>query len=92
MGPPSLMVTIGLAATEEEAQEAAEYFSSFPFRPWTRVVETDTVPVTRVSGWMHVPVEGGSMEVELGADWAVRLRGPVEEVCTGELTAGFLAG
>ena len=62
MGPPSLMVTIGLAATEEEAQEAAEYFSSFPFRPWTRVVETDTVPVTRVSGWMHVPVEGGSME------------------------------
>lgn len=62
MGPPSLMVTIGLAATEEEAQEAAEYFSSFPFRPWIRVVETDTVPVTRISGWMHVPVEGGGME------------------------------
>ncbi len=62
MGPPSLMVTIGLAATEEEAQEAAEYFSSFPFRPWIRVAETDMVPVTRVSGWMHVPVEGGGME------------------------------
>ncbi len=62
MGPPSLMLTIGQAATEAEAQEAAEYFSSFAFRPWIRVVETDTVPVTRVSGWMHVPVEGGGME------------------------------
>ena len=62
MGPPSRMVTIGLAATEEEAQEAAAYFSSFAFRPWIRVVETDMVPVTRVSGWMHVPVEGGGME------------------------------
>ena len=62
MGPPSLMLTIGQAATEAEAQEAAEYFSSFPFRPWIRVVETDTVPVMRVSGWMHVPVEGGGME------------------------------
>ena len=43
-------------------------------------------------GRSKVLMEGGSMEVELGADWAVRLRGPVEEVCTGELTAGFLAG
>ena len=62
MGPPRLMVTIGMAATEEEARAAAEYFSSFPFRPWIRVVETDMVPVTSVRGWMHVPVEGGGME------------------------------
>ena len=62
MGPPRLMVTIDLAATEEEARAAAEYFSSFAFRPWIRVVETDMVPVTRVRGWMHVPVEGGGME------------------------------
>ena len=31
------------------------------------------------------------MEVEVGPDWAVRLRGPVEEVCVGELAPGFLA-
>ena len=43
-------------------------------------------------GRSKVLMEGGSMEVEVGADWSVRLRGPVEEVCTGELTAGFLAG
>ncbi len=39
-----------------------------------------------------VVMEGGNMDVELGADWSVRLRGPVEEVCTGELTKAFLAG
>ncbi|MDE2803911.1 MAG: diaminopimelate epimerase [Gemmatimonadota bacterium] len=37
-----------------------------------------------------VRMEGGNMEVELGGDWSVRLRGPVEEVCTGELTTAFL--
>jgi cytochrome c553 len=62
MGPSRLMVTIGMAATDAEAHAAAEYFSSFAFRPWIRVVETDMVPVTRVRGWMHVPVEGGGME------------------------------
>lgn len=62
MGPPRLMVTIGMAATEAEARAAAAYFSSFAFRPWIRVVETDMVPVTRVRGWMLVPVEGGGME------------------------------
>ena len=62
MGPPRLMVTIGMAATDAEARAAAEYFSSFAFRRWIRVVETDMVPVTRVRGWMHVPVEGAGME------------------------------
>ena len=42
-------------------------------------------------GRMAVLMEGGDMEVELAADWSVRLRGPVGEVCTGELTAAFLA-
>lgn len=37
-----------------------------------------------------VLMEGGNMDVEIAADWSVRLRGPVEEVCTGELTTAFL--
>jgi len=39
-----------------------------------------------------VRMEGGSMEVELAGDWSVRLRGPVEEVCCGELAATFPGG
>ena len=62
MGPPSFMERIGLAATDEEARIAAEYFSSMSFRSWIRVVETDTVPQTQFAGWIHEVIEGGSME------------------------------
>ena len=62
MGPPSLMVTLGAAVTEAEARAAADYFASFAFRPWIRVVEAETVPVMEVRGWMHLPVEGGGIE------------------------------
>ena len=62
MGPPSFMERIGLAATDEEARIAAEYFSSMSFRPWIRVVETDMVPETQFAGWIHEVIEGGSME------------------------------
>ena len=43
-------------------------------------------------GTATVRMEGGDMEVDLRPDWSVRLRGPVEEVCVGELTPGFVAG
>ncbi len=62
MGPPSFMERIGLAATDEEARIAAEYFSAMSFRPWIRVVETDTVPETQFAGWIHEVIEGGGME------------------------------
>ena len=62
MGPPAFMERIGLAATDEEARTAAEYFSSMDFRQWIRVVETDTVPETHFSGWIHKVVEGGGTE------------------------------
>ena len=51
-------------------------------------VKSGLVPGGRTT----VLMEGGEMDVELGGDWSARLRGPVEEVCTGELTAAFLAG
>jgi len=62
MGPPAFMMRIGAAATDEQARAAAAYFSSIDFKPWIRVVETDMVPVTRFSGWIHKVVEGGGME------------------------------
>ena len=41
---------------------AAEYFAALKRTPWIRVVETDTVPKTRVAGWMLVAAEGGHRE------------------------------
>jgi len=56
------MTTIGAAATEAEAREASAYFASIPFRPWIRVVETDSVPRTRFAGWIHEVIEDGGLE------------------------------
>jgi len=62
MGPPSLMMGIGAATTEEQARVAARYFASVDFEPWIRVVETDSVPLTRFAGWIHEVVDGGGRE------------------------------
>ena len=43
------------------------------------------------AGPVTVQMEGGAMEVDVDPDWTVRLRGPVEEVCFGELAPGFCA-
>ncbi len=59
---PSLMVNIAKAATDEEIRIAAEYFASVKRARWFRVVETDTVPVTRNAGVMYAVVEGGATE------------------------------
>jgi diaminopimelate epimerase len=43
-------------------------------------------------GTVRVEMEGGSLTVQVNRDLEVVLRGPVQEVATGELTGGFLAG
>ncbi len=53
--PGMAMVGIAAKATEKEMLTAAKYFSSLKPSSWIRVVETATVPKTRVSGWMLVP-------------------------------------
>jgi len=52
--PTNYMITRETRATDAEVEVAARYFSSLQAKVWIRVVETDTVPVTTVSGWMHV--------------------------------------
>lgn len=62
MGPPRAMIAVAKAAGDEEIRTAAEYFASFPYRPWVRVVETSTVPRTTVAGSMRVPDPGEGTE------------------------------
>jgi cytochrome c553 len=47
--PVLLMSAIAKAATDDEVQAAAAYFSSLKPKPNIKVVETDTVPVTRIA-------------------------------------------
>jgi cytochrome c553 len=62
MGPPTNMIAVAKAATDAEVKAAAEYFSTLKLRPWIRVVETDTVPKTEVSGNMLVASKAGGTE------------------------------
>jgi len=54
------MIQDAKAATDEDIRTAAEYFSSFPYKKWIRVVETQEVPKTRIAGSMHVPTNDGA--------------------------------
>lgn len=62
--PTSAMIAYETKANQKEIRAAAEYFSALKPRPWIRVVETDTVPRTHVSGWMLV---ADSTEIDAGA-------------------------
>ena len=61
-GPTNNMRAVAANATEAEVQAAAAYFASLAPVKWIRVVETDTVPVTEVSGWMYIDSEGDGVE------------------------------
>ena len=54
------MLPISKAANDAEVKAAAEYFASLKYKPWIRVVETSTVPKTKVAGGMLVPVDGAT--------------------------------
>jgi cytochrome c553 len=56
------MASLSRAATDAEVESAAAYFSALRPRAIIRVVETDTVPKTRVAGWHLAAVEGGGTE------------------------------
>jgi len=43
------------------------------------------------AGWVRVAMPGGELAVLVRPDWSLRLEGPVEEVCTGMLSAEFEA-
>lgn len=62
MGPPANMIAVAKAATDAEVNAAAEYFSGLKLKPWIRVVETNTVPKTEVSGNMLVASKAGGTE------------------------------
>jgi|HubBroStandDraft_6_1064221.scaffolds.fasta_scaffold416295_1 cytochrome c553 len=62
-GPQIRMLATAMAATDEEVRSAAAYFSELTYRPWIRVVETETVPKTEVIfGSLWAPTPGPAME------------------------------
>ncbi len=57
------MQGIAAAVSDEDAKKAAEWFASLKPKPWTRVVETDTVPKSYVDAdFMRLPLPDGGTE------------------------------
>lgn len=56
------MAAIAKAMTDEEIKASAEYFGSMKWTQWIRVVETESVPKTRLSGGLFLPLPGNEKE------------------------------
>jgi len=61
-GNTNLMINFAKAMSDDEIKAASEYFGSMKWTPWIRVVETNTVPKTRIAGGMFLRVEGNEKE------------------------------
>jgi cytochrome c553 len=80
------MITIAKGMTDAELKAAAEYFGSMKWTPWIKVVETDSVPKTRIAGGMFIPLDGAEagkeaigqriIEVPENAEQTEALRNP----------------
>ena len=60
--PINFMVAVAKLVSEEDTKIAAGYFASLKPAPWIRVVETETVPKTKVGGWMLIADDSGGTE------------------------------
>jgi cytochrome c553 len=57
------MAAMARNLTPQEAQQAAEYFASLTFKPWIRVVESETVPrFTATINGLFLKAEGSETE------------------------------
>jgi cytochrome c553 len=60
------MIELAKALSDDELKAAAQYFGSLKWTPWIRVVESDLVPKTRISGNLFLPLEQAKTEVITG--------------------------
>jgi cytochrome c553 len=60
--PPQLMIKTAKGITDAEIEQAAAYFSGLKPRATIKVVETATVPKTRVVGWFLAVLPGSETE------------------------------
>jgi cytochrome c553 len=56
------MIDLAKAMTDEEMKAAADYFAAIKWTPWIKVVETKTVPRTRIVGNLFLPLKPPAVE------------------------------
>jgi cytochrome c553 len=58
----NLMIGFAKAISEDEIKAASRYYASMTYRPWIKVMETRTVPKTRVQNGVFIKLEGNETE------------------------------
>ncbi len=58
----NVMANIAKAMTDDEINAAAGYFSSIAFKPWIKVIEANTVPLTHIEGGIFFTRKGSGTE------------------------------
>jgi cytochrome c553 len=84
------MIDFAKSMTDDEMRTAARYFSSMKWTPWIKVIETETVPKTRIQNGMFIKLEGDATE-PIGQRI---IESPVNAIATTELRdprSGFIA-
>jgi cytochrome c553 len=76
------MIALAKAMTDEEIQQAAEYFAAIPYTPWMRVIEADRIPEMRL--------EEGNMYITVGKEATEPLGGRVVETPEDAFQANYL--
>ena len=94
------MSALARAMSDEEMKASADYFGAIKWTPWTRVVETELVPKTRIVGNLFLatdpaktePIAGRIIEMPEDEEQAEGLRNPhsgfVAYVPVGSLKKG----
>jgi cytochrome c553 len=94
------MIDLAKEMTDDEMKQAASYFAAIDYKPWTRVIETDLVPKTRIVGNLFLPlspqltepIAGRIVEVPSDEEQTEAYRNPrvgfVAYVPTGSLAKG----
>jgi cytochrome c553 len=83
------MIRAAKAATPEEMKAGAAYFASLKPKRWIRVVESNTVPKSRIAGGMLVLVEPAATE-PIG-ERVIELPEDLEQTELRNSTSGFVA-
>jgi cytochrome c553 len=91
MRPPAAMLAIAKASTVEEDRAAADYFASFAYRKWIRVVETATVATMKVAGGVFVPIVGDGAGTEPIAGRIIETPEDVARAEVRDSGSGFIA-
>jgi cytochrome c553 len=91
MRPPAAMLAIAKASTVEEDRAAADYFASFAYRRWIRVVETATVAKMKIAGGVFVPIVGEGAGTEPIAGRIIETPEDVARAEVRDSGSGFIA-